>query len=129
MGLSPIICSSNVVAHWLYGPFIPPQWHVLTSSSDDSPAHISEEVANAAFVGPIAILTSVALVGSMGWILLIAASFASASVPGLLETNLALPFGQLLLNILGKRGMLVIWSLTLIAQASYPIVSLERMRI
>ena len=52
----------------------------------------------------------------MGWILLIATSFATVSVPGLLETKLALPMGQLLLDVLGKRGMLAIWSFTIIAQ-------------
>lgn len=54
----------------------------------------------------------------MGWILLIAASFATTSVSALLESDLALPFGQLLLDVLGKKGMLVIWCLTLIAQVS-----------
>ncbi|KAL7279659.1 hypothetical protein ACG7TL_006066 [Trametes sanguinea] len=93
--------------------FAAPMWSL---TGYDSAAHISEEVAGAARAAPIAILVSVAAVGGMGWILLIAASFATVSVPRLLGTDLALPMGQLLLDVLGKRGMLAIWSFTIIAQ-------------
>ncbi|KAI9069374.1 amino acid transporter [Trametes sanguinea] len=93
--------------------FAAPMWSL---TGYDSAAHISEEVAGAARAAPIAILVSVAVVGGMGWILLIAASFATVSVPRLLQTDLALPMGQLLLDVLGKRGMLAIWSFTIIAQ-------------
>ncbi|EMD39635.1 hypothetical protein CERSUDRAFT_46371 [Gelatoporia subvermispora B] len=87
-----------------------------TSCIDDSAAHISEEVAGAARAAPIAILVSCAAVGGLGWLLLIAASFATVSVPSLLETELALPMGQLLLDVVGKKGMMAIWSFTIIAQ-------------
>ncbi|KAH9932720.1 amino acid transporter [Epithele typhae] len=93
--------------------FAAPMWSL---TGYDSAAHISEETSGAARAAPIAILVSVAAVGGMGWILAIAASFATASVPTLLETDLALPMGQLLLDVLGKRGMLAIWSFTIIAQ-------------
>ncbi|KAH9850200.1 amino acid transporter [Lenzites betulinus] len=93
--------------------FAAPMWSL---TGYDSAAHISEEVADAARAAPIAILVSVAAVGSMGWILIIAASFATVSVPALLDTDLALPMGQLLLDVLGKRGMLAVWSFTIIAQ-------------
>ncbi|KAI0330851.1 amino acid transporter [Cubamyces sp. BRFM 1775] len=93
--------------------FTAPMW-ALTGY--DSAAHISEEVAGAARVAPIAILVSVAAVEIMGWLLNIAASFATASVPALLSTDLALPMGQLFLDVVGKRGMLAIWSFIIIAQ-------------
>ncbi|KAH9890370.1 amino acid transporter [Cubamyces lactineus] len=93
--------------------FAAPMW-ALTGY--DSAAHISEEVSGAARVAPIAILVSVAAVAIMGWILNIAASFATASVPALLSTDLALPMGQLFLDVVGKRGMLAIWSFIIIAQ-------------
>ncbi|EIW52380.1 amino acid transporter [Trametes versicolor FP-101664 SS1] len=93
--------------------FAAPMWSL---TGYDSAAHISEEVAGAARAAPIAILTSVAAVGGMGWLLIIAVSFATVSVPALLETDLALPMGQVLLDVLGKRGMLAIWSFTIIAQ-------------
>jgi hypothetical protein len=89
----------------------------LCLEKDDAAAHISEEEAGAARAAPIAILVSVAFTTSLGWLLLIAASFATSSVPDLLSTTLPLPMGQLFLNILGKRGMLTIWSFIIVVQA------------
>ncbi|KAI0832902.1 amino acid transporter [Trametes gibbosa] len=93
--------------------FTAPMW---TLTGYDSAAHISEETANAAHAAPIAILVGVGATASLGWLLSIAASFATASVPDLLDTTLPLPMGQLFLNILGKNGMLAIWSLIIIVQ-------------
>ncbi|KAH9854849.1 amino acid transporter [Lenzites betulinus] len=93
--------------------FTAPMW---TLTGYDSAAHISEETANAARAAPIAILVGVGATASLGWLLSIAASFATASVPDLLDTTLPLPMGQLFLNILGKNGMLAIWSLIIIVQ-------------
>lgn len=83
---------------------------------DDSAAHVSEEIAGAARAAPIAILVGVGGTASLGWILLIAASYATSSVSGLLETTLPLPMGQLFLDTLGKRGMLAIWSFIIVVQ-------------
>jgi len=83
---------------------------------DDSAAHVSEEIAGAARAAPIAILVGVGGTASLGWILLIAASYATSSVPALLETTLPLPMGQLFLDTLGKRGMLAIWSFIIVVQ-------------
>jgi len=87
-------------------------------STDDSAAHISEEVAGAARSAPIAILLGVFGTQVLGWLLFIAASFATASVADLLTTDLPLPMGQLFLNVLGKNGMLAIWSLIIVVQVS-----------
>lgn len=108
------MASLNSLDGWAFLlAFTAPMW-ALTGY--DSAAHISEEVAGPARAAPIAIIVSCAAVGSLGWILLIAASFATASVPALLETKLALPMGQLLLDVVGKKGMMAIWSFTIIAQ-------------
>ncbi|KAG6335995.1 hypothetical protein ID866_3090 [Astraeus odoratus] len=93
--------------------FTAPMW---TLTGYDSAAHISEEVAGAARSAPTAILLGVAGTQILGWLLLIAASFATASVTDLLATNLPLPMGQLFLNVLGKKGMLAIWSLIIVVQ-------------
>ena len=85
---------------------------------DDSAAHISEETADAARAAPLAILVSVACTSVLGWLLLIASSFAIPSVSDILGTTLPLPMGQVFLNVLGKRGMLAIWSLIIIVQVS-----------
>jgi hypothetical protein len=95
-------------------PTNPPNPH----SSDDSAAHISEETAGAARAAPIAILVGVAATATLGWLTYIAASFALVSVSDLLATDLALPMGQLFLDVLGKRRMLAIWSLIIVVQVS-----------
>ncbi|KAI6112902.1 amino acid/polyamine transporter I [Pisolithus sp. B1] len=93
--------------------FTAPMW---TLTGYDSAAHISEEVSGAARTAPIAILLGVAGTQILGWLLLIAASFATTSVADLVTTDLPLPLGQLFLNVLGKRGMLAIWSLIIVVQ-------------
>jgi len=90
--------------------------HAAHAKSDDSAAHISEEIAGAARAAPVAILVSVASVGSLGWLLSIAVSFATASVPTILESDLSLSMGQLLLDVVGKKGMMAIWCLTITVQ-------------
>ena len=84
--------------------------------TDDSAAHVSEETAGAARAAPIAILIGVGGTASLGWLLLIAASYATSSVPDLLATTFPLPMGQLFLDTLGKRGMLAIWSFIIVVQ-------------
>ncbi|KAF9233865.1 amino acid/polyamine transporter I [Melanogaster broomeanus] len=93
--------------------FTSPMW---TLTGYDSAAHISEEVAGAQRSAPIAILVGVAGTQALGWLLFIAASFATQSVSDLLTTELPLPMGQLFLNVLGKRGMLTIWSFIIVVQ-------------
>jgi hypothetical protein len=56
---------------------------------------------------------------SFGWLLLIAASFATVSVSDLLSSDLPLPMGQLFLNLLGQKGMLALWSFIIITQVCY----------
>ncbi|KAI0940376.1 hypothetical protein AcW1_005133 [Taiwanofungus camphoratus] len=93
--------------------FTAPMW---TLTGYDSAAHIAEETAGAARAAPIAILVGVGLTASLGWILYIAASFATASVSDLLTSTLPLPMGQLFLNVLGKHGMLALWSFIIVVQ-------------
>jgi len=93
--------------------FTSPMW---TLTGYDSAAHISEETANAARAAPLAILVSVAFTSIMGWLLLISISFAIPSVSDILGTSLPLPLGQVFLNVLGKRGMLAIWSMIIVVQ-------------
>lgn len=38
------------------------------------------------------------------------------SIPDLLESELALPMGQVFLDVLGKSGMLAIWSFIIVVQ-------------
>ncbi|KAJ3763513.1 amino acid transporter [Lentinula raphanica] len=93
--------------------FTAPMW---TLTGYDSAAHISEEVAGAARAAPIAILVGVGATASLGWILLIVVSFVTPSISALLSSELPLPMGQVFLNVLGKKGMLAIWSLIIVVQ-------------
>ncbi|PPQ68386.1 hypothetical protein CVT25_007924 [Psilocybe cyanescens] len=93
--------------------FTSPMW---TLTGYDSAAHISEETANAASAAPLAIIVSVLGTASLGWLILIAASFAIPSVTEIISTDLPLPMGQVFLNVLGKHGMLTIWSLIIVVQ-------------
>ena len=77
---------------------------------------------------PIAILLGVASTAILGWLVLIAASFATSSVSSLLSTDLPLPMGQLFLDVLGKRGMLAIWSLIIVVQVSQRSLTLAWVR-
>ncbi|KAI0303990.1 amino acid transporter [Russula brevipes] len=87
-----------------------------TLTGYDSAAHVSEEVTGAARAAPIAIMVAVAGTQFLGWLIYIAASFATTSVPDLLVPTLPLPMGQLFLNIIGKRGMLALWSFITVVQ-------------
>ncbi|KAJ8494394.1 hypothetical protein ONZ45_g13257 [Pleurotus djamor] len=93
-----------------------------TGWQNDAAAHISEETAGAARSAPIAILAGVIFTEFFGWIFLISASFATTSVSDLLASDLPLPMGQLFLDVLGKRGMLALWSLLISIQACNPII-------
>jgi amino acid transporter len=83
---------------------------------DDSACHVSEETAGAAHAAPYAILIGVAGTAGLGWILMIAASFATTSVADVLATELPLPMGQIFLDALGKRGMLILWGFIIVVQ-------------
>jgi len=87
-------------------------------SPDDSAAHIAEETAGAARAAPIAILVGVAVTEILGWLYYIAASYATYSVPDILQTKLALPIGQVFLNVLGKKGAMTLWCALVVLQGS-----------
>lgn len=93
--------------------FTAPMW---TLTGYDSAVHIAEEVSGASVAAPIAILASVGGTASLGLLLMIAASFATVSVPALLASPLPMPMGQLFLDALGKKGMLVIWGFIICVQ-------------
>jgi len=73
-------------------------------------------VAGAQRTAPIAIIVGVFGTQVLGWLLYIACSYATTSVTNLLTGVLPLPMGQLFLDVLGKRGMLAIWSFIIVVQ-------------
>lgn len=84
--------------------------------TDDSAAHVSEETTGAARAAPLAIMIAVGGTQLLGWLVYIAASFATVSVPDLITTTLPLPLGQLFFDVAGKHGMLAIWSCIIVVQ-------------
>lgn len=86
--------------------FTSPMWSL---TGYDSAAHIAEETAGAARAAPIAILVGVAATEILGWLYYIAASYATNSVTDILQSKLALPLGQVFLNVLGEKGALTLW--------------------
>ncbi|KAF9220947.1 amino acid transporter [Gyrodon lividus] len=96
--------SNNVWAFIL--AFTSPMWSL---TGYDSAAHIAEETSNAARAAPISIMVGVLGTEILGWLMYIAASFATYSVPDILQSKLALPMGDVLLTVLGKRGALALW--------------------
>ncbi|KAG0704285.1 amino acid transporter [Suillus ampliporus] len=96
--------SNNVWAFIL--AFTSPMWSL---TGYDSAAHIAEETAGAARAAPIAILVGVVATEILGWLYYIAASYATSSVPDIMQSKLALPLGQVFLNVLGKKGALILW--------------------
>ncbi|KAJ7705476.1 amino acid transporter [Mycena rosella] len=59
---------------------------------------------------------AVGATSALGWILLITISFVIPSVGDILSSRLPLPAGQVFLDVLGKRGMLAIWSCATLTQ-------------
>ncbi|KAJ7489313.1 amino acid transporter [Mycena latifolia] len=76
----------------------------------------NKETAGAGRAAPIAILVAVGATSVVGWLLLISISFAIPSVGSILESRLPLPMGQVFLDVLGKQGMLAIWSCATVVQ-------------
>ncbi|KAF8555243.1 amino acid transporter [Imleria badia] len=86
--------------------FTQPMWSL---TGYDSAVHIAEETSNAASAAPIAIMVGVLGTEILGWLMYIAVSFATASVPEALESKLVLPIGDVFLNVLGRKGTFFLW--------------------
>ncbi|PWN49138.1 amino acid transporter [Violaceomyces palustris] len=76
----------------------------------DCASHIAEETSNASKSGAIAIISAVAGTAGFGWILSIVTSFVIDDPSKVLESPLSLPAAQVFYDVLGKRGMLALWS-------------------
>ncbi|TFK85166.1 amino acid transporter [Polyporus arcularius HHB13444] len=92
--------------------FYAPMW---TFTGYDAAAHLSEETTGAARVAPIAMVAGVGFTAICGWLLFIAASFATASIPDVIAADFPMPMGKIYLDVLGKKGMLTVWSCVILA--------------
>lgn len=57
----------------------------------------------------MAIMVGVLGTEILGWLMYIAVSFATASVPVAIQSKLVLPIGDVFLNVLGRKGTFVLW--------------------
>ncbi|KAN0087468.1 Amino acid/polyamine transporter I [Tylopilus felleus] len=96
--------SNNVWAFIL--SFTQPMWSL---TGYDSAVHIAEETSNAEWAAPMAIMVGVLGTEILGWLMYIAVSFATASVPVAIQSKLVLPIGDVFLNVLGRKGTFVLW--------------------
>ncbi|KAF9445829.1 amino acid transporter [Macrolepiota fuliginosa MF-IS2] len=87
-----------------------------TLTGYDASAHISEEISSASRTAPLAMLSGVIGTEVIGFILFIGLSFASPDITSIVNTNLSMPMGQVLLDNFGKKGMLAVWSLCITVQ-------------
>jgi amino acid transporter len=81
---------------------------LLPCNTDDSAAHVAEEVASAAKSGPLAIITAVGGTWLLGWFVLITTAFVITDVNEILGSALSLPMAQVYYDTLGKKGMLAL---------------------
>lgn len=82
----------------------------------DSVAHIAEETRHADMAAPLAILSAVGGTSSLGFCLAIVAAFAVTDIDRSNSSPTGMPMAQLLLDHLGKKGMLAIWSFVIVVQ-------------
>ncbi|KND02747.1 uncharacterized protein SPPG_01830 [Spizellomyces punctatus DAOM BR117] len=82
----------------------------------DSAAHISEESSNASTAAPRAIIYAVSAMGVLGWATMLAISFVTTDVTSVVNSTLPLPMAQILLDNMGKKGMLAAWFFVTLTQ-------------
>lgn len=58
----------------------------------------------------------------LGWIMYIAVSFATYSVPDVLQSKFALPIGDVFLHVLGKKGASALWWSITVLQVSISLI-------
>jgi hypothetical protein len=118
MGFHYVFYVCDVGSHRMCALFSLLRLYLLNHVSDDAAAHISEEISYAEKAAPLAMITGVLGTEILGFFLLIGASFASSSIPKIIDTDLSMPMGQVYLDTLGKKGMLAVWSLCIAVQVS-----------
>ncbi|CAL1708623.1 unnamed protein product [Somion occarium] len=94
--------------------FLAPLW---TIAGFDSPLHISEEASNASTAVPWAIVNATGLAAVFGFAVNIALSFCMGTdIENIMANPIGQPMATIILNSLGKKGTLVVWSLIVFVQ-------------
>ncbi|KAI0727026.1 APC amino acid permease [Fomitopsis betulina] len=96
--------------------FIAPLW---TISGFDAPMHLSEETINARYSVPLGLVGATVLASIMGWVINVVLAFnMGQDIDGILNSPIGQPMATILLNSLGRKGMLATWSVVVAFVAS-----------
>ena len=86
-----------------------------TITGYDASAHLSEETHNASWSAPIGVLTSIIVSAVFGWFLILCLLFSIQDVHKTLHSPIgAQPVLQILLDIFGEDGAIVLFTLIII---------------
>jgi amino acid transporter len=88
---------------------------IWTMSGYDAPFHLSEECSNANIASPRAIVMTSVLGGILGWFVMLVIGYTVQDVGLVIGSDLGQPMGSYLLQVLGQKGGLGIFSLVIIS--------------
>lgn len=87
---------------------------IFTISGFDVPFHLCEECSNANVAAPQAIFLTSALGGLLGWFVILLIGYTITDVAGVIGSDLDQPMGSYLLQSLGQKAGLWIFSLIIV---------------
>ena len=88
---------------------------IWTMSGYDAPFHLSEECSNANIASPRAIVMTSTLGGILGWFIVLVIAYTTTDAGAVLNSSVGQPMGTYLLQVLGQKGGLGIFSLVIIS--------------
>jgi amino acid transporter len=88
---------------------------IWTMSGYDAPFHLSEECTNANIASPRAIVMTSSLGGILGWFVMLVIGYTVVDVPSVIGSDLGQPMGSYLLQVLGQKGGLGMFSLVIVS--------------
>jgi amino acid transporter len=115
--------SSDVWGTLTNGTVWPPGMAVLmsflgviwTMSGYDAPFHLSEECSNANIASPRAIVMTSTLGGVLGWFVMLVIGYTVKDIGLVIGSDLGQPMGSYLLQVLGQKGGLGMFSLVIVS--------------
>jgi amino acid transporter len=88
---------------------------IWTMSGYDAPFHLSEECSNANIASPRAIVMTSTLGGILGWFVMLVIGYTVQDSSAVLGSDLGQPMGSFLLQVLGQKGGVGMFSLVIIS--------------
>src|SRR5947199_281469 len=102
--------------------YIPQQWHtylltvaLLVIHATIASFHLSEECSNANIASPRAIVMTSTLGGILGWFIILVIGYTVQDIGAVVGSDLGQPMGSYLLQVLGPKGGVGLFSLVIIS--------------